>query len=223
MKLSKSQFEENQKNGNLKLCFIGMSNIGKTLWSRKLSHTNFTHICCDDLIEYEIGHELQALGYKGIEEVAKWLGQPYEERFKANQSTYVEEEVKVMKEVLVKINAANGNIALDCTGSVIYCDDKICKTLKEKTLIIYIEATEDMKKKMFKNFIKHPKPIIWGDSFQKEDGESDMEALERCYPKLLDYRSQLYAKYADVKLPFHEANAKLVDTKEFLENIKKYL
>ena len=54
MKLSKSQFETLLEENRLVLSFIGMSNIGKTYWSKKLQGVGFKHIDCDDLIEKNV-------------------------------------------------------------------------------------------------------------------------------------------------------------------------
>ena len=223
MKISKSQFEEELEKNTLTLSIIGMSNIGKTLWSKHLSKIGFNHICCDDLIEDKLEPELKALGYKGLQDIAKWLGHPYEERFTENQKLYLALEIETMKEILNQIKQKSNNTVIDTTGSVIYTGENICSAIKAKSLVIYIESSKKMKDKMFNNFLKHPKPIVWGDSYQRKNDETNKVALARCYPDLLAYRSRLYEKYADLKIPAHKVDSSKIDTDEFLQIVKNHL
>ena len=62
-----------------------MSNIGKTHLSKILCEVGFAHINCDDLIELKLEKKLKAVGYSGIKEVARWMGQPFDERYFKNQ------------------------------------------------------------------------------------------------------------------------------------------
>ncbi|MBI5754411.1 hypothetical protein HZA40_04685 [Candidatus Peregrinibacteria bacterium] len=223
MKLTKNQFEEKLKNQELVITLMGMSNIGKTHWSKKLKNLHFEHKCCDDLIEKIIEPELTAMGYKGLTDMAKWLGHPFEKQFPANQGNYLKHENSVMKKILQELeNKISGNITIDTTGSVIYTGDYICNKLKEKSLIVFIEATAQMQQEMFERFLKNPKPIVWAHSFNKKEKEADMEALKRCYPELLNYRTNQYRKHADITIAYPKTN--YYDSAEnFLELIKNHL
>ena len=65
------------------ITFIGMSSVGKSAWSTKLEELKgFRRYCCDDLIEKYLGPEFKALGYLGINDVSRWMGQPYDQRYK---------------------------------------------------------------------------------------------------------------------------------------------
>ncbi|MEK7623365.1 MAG: hypothetical protein AAB408_01700 [Patescibacteria group bacterium] len=85
MKLSKQQFDSAHREQRLVLTLIGMSNVGKSFWSQKLADVGFSRYCCDDLIETKLAPQLLAQGYKGIADVAAWLGLPYEPQFKKHQ------------------------------------------------------------------------------------------------------------------------------------------
>ena len=64
------------------ITLIGMSNIGKTHWSNLLvTERGFTKIDCDFRIEQKLGPELTKLGYHGIRDVAKWMGQPFDPQY----------------------------------------------------------------------------------------------------------------------------------------------
>ena len=54
---------------------------------------------------------------------------------------------------------------------------------------------------MFEQYLKEPKPVVFGDVYSQEEGETSIQTLSRCYRKLLDLRSTLYAECADVIIP----------------------
>ena len=93
------------------------------------------------------------------------------------------------------------NLLIDTTGSVIYLPHPVLQRLRENTLIIYLEATDDIRKLLFERYITNPKPVVWGSSFNKNTGESDLDALKRCYPQLLEFRATRYRELADVVIP----------------------
>ncbi len=223
MKITKKQFEEKLKNQQLTITIIGMSNIGKSHWSKKLKEINFEHKCCDDLIENILEPELKALGYKGLADLAKWLGHPFEPGFSVKQQNILQHEYNVMENIIKGLeNKNNQNLTIDTTGSVIYTGDYTCKRLKEKSLIIYIEASSEMREQMFERFLSNPKPIVWAHNFNKKENETDLEALKRCYPELLKYRSSQYRKHADVTIPYSKTNHN-DSAEQFLELVKSYL
>ena len=96
MKLSKPQFEQLLRENRLVLSLIGMSNIGKTYWSKKFSGIGFGHFNCDDLIEAQLG----------LKDVSHWLGQPYDEMFSVNQQKYLALEKDIMENILTRIKNA---------------------------------------------------------------------------------------------------------------------
>ncbi len=223
MKLTKAQFSEKLQNQQLILSIIGMSNIGKTHWSKKLKSLDFEHKCCDDLIENILEPELKTLGYKGLADLAKWLGHPFETQFPINQAAYLNHENTVMETILKNLKSKTSkNLTIDTTGSVIYAGDYICKKLKEKSLIIYIEATPQMQEAMFERFLQNPKPIVWAHSFNKEANESNLTALKRCYPELLKYRTSQYRKHADITIPYPKTDYNH-SAGQFLELVKSHL
>lgn len=222
MKLTQSEFKKRLQDKNLILTMIGMSNIGKTLWSKKLRSHNFNHINCDAILETMLEPELKALGYKGLADMAKWMGHPYEKHFKQNEKKLSELESSLFKKIINNLENPVTNTTVDTPGSFIYAGEKICNQYKEKSLIIYIEATDGMKAGMFENFIKNPKPITWAKSFNKQEDESNLEALKRCYPELLAYRSRHYEKYADVTIPYSKLE-KNFSAKKFLELVQSFL
>lgn len=223
MKLSPPQFEQLLQTDRLILSLVGMSNIGKTYWSKKLRHLGFKHINCDDLIEAKLKPILNELGYTGLEDVSRWMGQPYDKRFATNQQQYLHTERQVMGNIFSKIsNDRQQNIVIDTTGSVIHTNKKICEGLRRSSVVIYIKATKSMQEEMFKQYLKEPKPVVFGDIYYPHDNETAMQTLSRCYQELLNFRSTLYATYADVVIPRQDIN-KNMNAPQFISLIKQSL
>ncbi len=222
MKPTKQQFAKDIDNNNFKMTIIGMSNIGKTFWSKRLSEQGFKHIDCDKILEEKLEPELKKFGFEGLSEIAKWLGQPYEKQFRKNEEIISELEKEIIRNILDGLENHNQNVIIDTPGSIIYTGEETCSELKDKTTIIYIEATPEMKEAMFQNFLKNPKPIIWQNSYKKSENESEYDSLARYYPELLAYRTSKYEKYADIIIPYHTLKEDMT-TEEFLEKISQEL
>lgn len=222
----KKEFDRRLREGTLAVTLAGISNVGKTHWSSKLAtESGFGHICCDDLIETEVGGVLRELGYNGgIADMAKWMGQPYDIRFSKNQRTYLDLEVATMNTIIRELEQGvqKKNILIDTTGSVVHTGADICRKLRQLTLVVYLEATPSMQEEMFELYIKEPKPVVWGHIYKSEAGESPKEALARCYPRLLAYRSRLYEKMAHVTIQ-RQASLGIKDADGFLEAIRSRL
>lgn len=201
------------------ISLIGMSGSGKSYWSKQLEKVGFKRICCDDLIEEKLSEELKKLGYSGIADVSKWMGQPYEPQFKKTSSQYLAYENLVMEEIYSFLEE-NKKIVVDTTGSVIYTNAKTLENLKKLTKIIYLKVPESVEKEMFNLYITDPKPVVWGNSFNKKSAETNLNALKRCYPDLLSYRSKQYEKLAKVTMDYHKLRNKNFGISHFLEEIK---
>lgn len=196
-----------------------MSNVGKTFWAKHLTEVGFRHINCDNLVEERLEPELKALGYSGIADVSRWMGQPYDERFAENQAKYLQLESLVMQEVLESLkNSKQNNIVIDTTGSVIHTGEEICRLLQQLTTVVYLETPSAMQEAMFQNYVSHPKPVVFGNIYTSHNSETQTETLARCYRELLEYRSSLYSKYADIILVGPETHT--WTTEQFLECIK---
>ncbi|MBI2145660.1 hypothetical protein HYU18_05075 [Candidatus Woesearchaeota archaeon] len=201
MELSKAGFDQRLGSHRLFVSLVGMSNVGKSFISVRLApdHSlNFARACIDDCIEEKLSPFLEGRGFSGIDGVAAWMGQPYDARYPETQQLYLGFEEASMSEVGYGIGR---NLVVDTTGSVIYLPQPVLSHLKEKTLVVYLEATDEVRNGLFERYISNPKPVIWGSSFNLQAGESGIEALKRCYPQLLDYRAGKYRELADVAVP----------------------
>ena len=207
----------------MRISLIGMSNVGKTYWSKKLEVKGFHRLGCDDIIEQKLEKELKKQGYSGINDVAKWLGQPYEERYYKNSQKYLFFEKQAVITIIQKIKTYYNNhekLVVDTTGSVIYLEKEIIDKLKKHTIMVYLDTPSSVQKKMFVSYIQNPKPVIWGDNFNKQKEQSNLQALKINYPKLLAYRTLKYKQYADINIDYAFQRSKQVTTNNFIDFIQ---
>ena len=186
----------------MKLSIIGMSGSGKSYWSKKLQEEKgFKRFCCDDIIEQKLSHELKKFGYSGLHDVGKWMGQPFDPQYVKRSKKYLYFENKATYEIFRAIKHQK-NIVIDTTGSVIYMENSILQKLSKLTQIIYLDTPVTVQQEMYRLYLKDPKPVIWGKSFYKVNGESNIESLSRCYPKLLAFRSKRYENITNIRFDY---------------------
>lgn len=207
----------------MRISLVGMSGSGKSFWSGKLYELGYKVYGCDDLIEAKLEKELIKGGYKGIEDVARWMGQPYEAQYGVNSLKYLKFEREVVEEILeiIKNGDSGEDIVIDTTGSVIYLENELLSRLKNQTKIVYLEVPQEVQDKMYQLYLKEPKPVIWGDQYARSEGDDEQEALKKNYPKLLKSRAEKYSGLADkvLRYEFHSDNK--VNALKFIEEIMK--
>lgn len=205
------------------ISLIGMSGSGKSAWGKILERERgFKRYCCDDLIEEKLAPELTKLGYSGINDVSRWMGQPYDERYPETSRKYLDYEAESLREVLEEIKKMNkvDNVVVDTTGSVIYLPQELLEKLKKLTKIVYLKTPEHLMEEMIAKYVADPKPVIWGNLYQPKEGEAKEETLKRCYPDLLKYRAGLYEKLADLGLDYEIRRARNFTPDDFLKLAK---
>ena len=191
------------------ISLIGMSNIGKSHWSRRLAADGYERVECDAMVEKKLAGELVRLGYKGINDVAKWMGQPYDAQYPDTSRKYLACEREVMLEIIERLHGTTEKpLVIDTTGSVIYTGDDVTEKLKALTNIVYLEASDRHIATLFERYMANPKPVIWGETFKVEQGETLQETLRRCYPQLLAWRGARYKTLAHVSVPYERHKAK---------------
>jgi len=84
-----------------------------------------------------------------------------------------------------------------------------------------LSTPPEVKERMLKSYVAQPRPVLWRDVFSRKPGETNDEALARCYPRLLFARERLYGRYADVSVDYHKRNEPSFDANDLLEEIKK--
>lgn len=215
MKLSRIEFQKKLAENTLSLTFTGMSNCGKSYWSRQIAHTGFRRFCCDDMIETGLLNIIRDSDLKGIKDVARWLGQPYETDHQKKADLYLQLEKNSLNNIVSEICAAPGiNNVIDTTGSFVFCGEKSCYEIKELSMVLYIKTEEAEISRLFKNFLKNPKPVIWNGLYY--------EPIEKSYRELLKTRQRLYEKYSDLIISSKELK-KLSDGNQLLDHIYEIL
>ena len=201
------------------IVLVGMSNVGKSYWREKFAQAGFQPFWCDDKIEARLEPLLKKFGYSGIEDVARWMGQPYESQSPQNQNLYLEEEIEVMKEAINTLRSGTKPVVVDTTGSVIYTGDEILKELRELATIVMLDAPQSLQTELYQKYLAEPKPVIWGDIFVPLPGETKEESLARSYPLLLKSRDGRYRALAHKVLDYHELRQPAFTVQNFLEKI----
>lgn len=190
------------------LSLIGMSNAGKTYWSRRLhEEQSFEHRCCDETV-------MRCLGLSDMTTFTQWLGMPYEVGYAERQLLVLREEARAVQACLT--TPMTQQTVIDTTGSVIYLPSSIHDKLRRTSTIVYLEIGEEKIEEMVEVFFREPKPLIWGDAFNRQAGEACEQALRRCYSVLLRWREERYRALADVTIPYELSHDFTFDLYAFL-------
>ena len=191
MKLSRAEFDARYAAGNLRVAFVGMSNIGKSYTATRLAKThNFQLVEIDRLIWENLEHGSMA-------DFAKWQGQPYTQGYAEREAVSIALETKATQQAM-KLNDCN--TLLDTTGSVIYVEPDVIDALKRDFLIVHIAAGAEDLERLKTDYFALPKPLIWRDHYEKLDGKTQEESILACYPNLLKSRKAAYEAMADTAL-----------------------
>lgn len=192
MQLTRAEFDARYAAGNLKIAFIGMSNIGKSYTAMRLATKyDFNLIEVDKLIWENLGHD-------NMDAFAQWQGHPYTEGYSEREKHSISLETDATRKAL---KTGKRNPMIDTTGSVIYTDEDVLEALRKDYYVVYIEAMEDQIERLKIQYFKQPKPLIWAGHYEKLDGKTETESILECYPKLLASRGKAYARQADATLP----------------------
>ena len=191
--LTAAELDVHVAEGTFRLAFIGMSNGGKSYRSKTLRDELDFHW-------YEVDAHIQsALGIADMDEISAWLSYPTSPTHRERAAEYLAAEEKCTH--LETLDTEGKNLVFDTTGSVIYLSKTARNWLHEQCLIVHIDVGEDSIEELCERYFAEPKPVLWGDSFNQDSGEGDMEALKRCYPELLRDRLVRYRDMAHVSIP----------------------
>ena len=105
---------------------------------------------------------------------------------------------------------------------MVHTGSELCEALQSQTLMIYLAASQKHIDQLFEKYIAEPKPVVFGNMFQPQDGEENDVALARAYKNLLKERTGLYEKYADVTLHSQDL-ANISSGEDFLALVAKSL
>lgn len=191
--LRKDELETHVSNGTFRLAFVGMSNAGKTYRSRTLQEQL-------GFLWYHVDEEIRkALGFSSFDEMAPWLGYPSSPHYPERERIYLDLEDTYTKYAAMKTGGKN--LVFDTTGSVIHLPQKTLDLLRENCLVVHLDTGDAELHSMIEKFFMTPKPVAWSGHFNLSPGESELDALKRCYPALLSNRLSLYRKLSHINIP----------------------
>lgn len=194
MKLSPQEVKNRHEQGKLKIALLGMSNIGKSHFAKRLAcDYGFKSIEIDAIIQ-------EKLGTDSMEEHAKWLDQPYSDGYAEREDEAMRLESLACNEAM-DLCVSGSNSVLDMPGSVIYVDDSVLSRLQSEFWILYIEADKSDIERLKTLYYSSPKPLIWRDSFVRIPNNTPHQSVMKSYPKLLENRAAKYEQLADITLP----------------------
>ncbi len=206
----------------MRLTLIGMSSSGKSHWSRKLAEEGFIRFCCDDLIAVKLASELKRPDGTTMK-LGEWMGFPYESHYKERESAYLTCEIEVLSEIIAYLESPMNNPAentvVDTTGSVIYTGEDNLTKLRRYSTVVLMSTPPEVQKRMLKAYIEKQRPVLWNDMFTQKPGETNEEALARCYPELLLSRESLYEHYADITIDYFKRTSKDFGVNELLYDV----
>lgn len=185
--------------------FIGMSGVGKSYWAKQLAQAGWLHLDCDAMIADRLG-EIIEVGQDEdpVHAVGRWMGMPWEDGYEANEARYLELETTATSRALDQLREHDGqSVVIDTTGSVIYTGSETLTHLKQKTRTVYFEVPDDVRQQMVELYLSEPKPVLWQSGYRPKAGESQGDALARCYAELLADRAERYRALADVVIDYH--------------------
>ncbi len=201
-----------------RITLVGMSGAGKSHWSRRLEAEGFRRFGCDDLIEARLADLLKDADGDPLE-MGRWLGFPYEAGYGERQRRYLDMEIAVLEGILRLLETPGrvpGPVVVDTTGSVIYTGERLLERLASRTRVVHLDTPPGERDRMLRNYLGNPRPVIWGDAFRPQPGESGPDAVARCYPAFLEAREDRYRRLAHAAIPARQRNDPELDVAAFL-------
>jgi shikimate kinase len=205
----------------MRLSLIGMSGSGKSYWARELAKHGFRHYCCDALIAAKLAPALTRPDGTTTT-LGEWMGFPYQPQYRACEARYLARDIAVVTEILQDLSASadpGENVVVDTTGSVIYTGEETLSKLRQYTTVVYLATPPEAQEEMLRKYIANMRPVLWRGLFHSRPGETNEEALVRCYPILLSSRERLYAQCADVTIGYYEQHEEGFDVRGLLRMI----
>jgi shikimate kinase len=178
------------------IALVGMSGVGKSHWGKRLEGKGFQRFDCDTEIA-KLGAMVDLDGTSSpVHAIGAWMGMPWSEGYKARETRYLALEKEVTLQAIERAKASEGPLVIDCTGSVIYLGKEVLEALRSAAHVVHIQAPQSLHRTLLQRYTRKPKPIVWKDAFRIQLGETNEQALARCYPGLLNFREERYRALA---------------------------
>jgi len=203
------------------LSFIGMSGVGKSYWAKQLAQQGWLHLDCDARIATRLGEIIKVGETEDpVHAVGRWMGMPWSDGYEAREARYLElEQTATIKSIDQLREHGSQPVVIDTTGSVIYTGTDVLKRLKKATRVVYFDVPDAVLKQMVELYLNEPKPVLWQGGYQPNDGESQGDALARCYAQLLADRAERYRELADVVLDYKALREGGIGLTNFLNRV----
>ena len=178
------------------VALVGMSGVGKSHWGKRLEGKGFQRFDCDTEIA-KLGAMVDLDGTSSpVHAIGAWMGMPWTSGYKARESRYLALEKEVTLQAIKLALATEDRLVIDCTGSVIYLGKEVLDALRSAAHVVHIQAPQSLHRTLLQRYTRKPKPIVWKDAFRIQPGETNEQALARCYPALLNFREERYRALA---------------------------
>lgn len=191
----------------MRICLLGMSGVGKSVWAKRLAARGAVRHDCDGAIGARLASilELEA-GEEPVHALGRWMGMPWSKGYAEREARYCALEAEVTREAL---DAARGpgDHVIDATGSVVHVPEDLLARIRAETRVVYLRTPASRRDAMLARYLEEPKPVVWGRKFISREGERPEDALPRCYGALLEWRDARYAALAHVTLDGAELEA----------------
>jgi len=200
-----------------------MSGIGKSYWAERLAATGYQSVHCDEIIAARLQQELKT-PLATVYDLGNWMGLPYETNFQEREQKYLSLEITLLKDIIDDLTCgrlAADKLVIDLTGSAIYAGVEIFRQLRQFITIVHLGITPAVEKQMLAEYLQNPRPVLWHGIFNQQNGEENLAALERCYPKLISYREKLYKSMGDITLDYQTHRLSELGTEKFLHHIQQ--
>ncbi|MDR3566480.1 MAG: shikimate kinase [Syntrophobacteraceae bacterium] len=210
----------------MKLTLIGMSGCGKSHWSKALTQQGFKCFACDELIARKLLVRLKTHD-DILLELGEWMGFPYHPGYNRKERRYLAVEEEVIRDIVCDFESGtledNMDVVVDSTGSLIYLDTKLLERLKRHTTFVYFHSPPSLWKEMLLSYSSNPRPMVWNDMYSKRDGETNEQAMARCYEDLIASRDRLYSQFADITVNTEKFKGGHFDALDLLKEIQSQL
>lgn len=232
------------------LTLIGMSGVGKTWLSHRLSAWGWGYYFCDHKIGTDfLGGELAAPvtpeNLSALSNFVGKVGNPAQgglalTEFKRRQKLYYDAECRALAEATLAADRSASNFVIDSTGSLCeIADDALLEKLGAKTVFVYIKTGPEDRKDVLERARKYPKPLFfppgdfdgWLAEYMAGEGIKTVEAINPddfarwIFPRLFESRLPKYQRLADlygVTIPARTFR-EIGSEEEFLERIAEAL
>ena len=177
---------------HVRIGLVGMSGVGKTYWGTKLAGIGFKCIHGDDMIAAYLAAELGRP--VSFDDLNRWLGLPYESGLKEREATFLTFEAQSLHTILSDLSQVEDpsrDLVVDMTGSAVYAGADVFRKLRQFITIVYLALTPDVHQRMFNEYARRPRAVIWKGQFQRDAGDTQLSALRACYLRLLAFREGL--------------------------------